>query len=68
MSQFITEALIQNGHLELKDIPLQDGLAVKVIIAPQADLSKMSFPEIWKNAQSIRGKLASEISQERDER
>ncbi len=68
MSQFVTETSIINGHLELHNIPFADNLPVKVIVIPKADLSRMSFPQIWETTQAIHGKLSDDIAQERDER
>jgi hypothetical protein len=68
MSQFVTEASIRNGHLELNNIPFTDNIEVKVIVIPKADLTKMSFPDIWNVTKPIQGSLSADISQERDER
>ena len=68
MSQFVAETLVTNGHLELNNIPFADNMHVKVIVIPKAELSKMSFPQIWEATQSIQGNLADDSAQERDER
>jgi hypothetical protein len=68
MNQFVTETLITNGHLKLDNIPFADDMHVKVIVIPKADLSKMSFPQIWDETKTIKGKLSDDISRERDER
>ena len=68
MSQFVADTSITNGHLELHDIPFANNMPVKVIVIPKADLSQMSFPQIWERTQSIKGNLADDIAQERDER
>jgi hypothetical protein len=68
MNQFVSETSITNGHLELNNIPFADDMHVKVIVIPKADLSKMSFPEIWEDTKALRGTLSEDISQERDER
>lgn len=68
MSQFVTETSITNGHLELNNIPFANNMHVKVIVIPKAELSQMSFPQIWEATQSIQGNLAADVTQERDER
>lgn len=68
MNQFVAETSVSNGHLELHNIPFANNMHVKVIVIPKAELSQMSFPHIWETAQSIRGNLADDITQERDER
>ena len=42
----------------------EDG-TVKIIRTPKADLSKMSFPQIWDETKTIRGKLSDDLAQER---
>jgi hypothetical protein len=68
MSQFVTETSITDGHLELNDILFANNVPVKVIIIPKANLSNMSFPEIWETTKPIQGKLSADVAQERDER
>lgn len=68
MRQFVAETSVINGHLELKNIPFADNIHVKVIVIPKAELSKMSFPQIWEATQAIQRNLAEDITQERDER
>ena len=68
MSQFVTETYIRNGHLELNNIPFSGNIEVKVIVIPKVDLNQMSFPEIWKVTQKLKGKLSDDVTKERDER
>lgn len=68
MSQFVAETSIMNGHLELNNIPFANNMHVKVIVIPKAELSHMSFPEIWETTQAIHGNLADDVAHERNER
>jgi len=68
MSQFVTEARIAGGRLELFNIPFSDATEVKVFVIPKADLSRMSFFEVRKLTDSIKGNLADSISRERTDR
>ncbi len=68
MTQFVAEASITNGRLELKNVPFENDAPVKVIVIPKANLSKMSIPEMWEATKSIKGKLTNDIDLERDER
>ncbi len=68
MERYIAEASITNGRLELCDIPFADNAMVKVIVIPKANLSKMSFPEIWNATQSITGNIADDVAHERGTR
>jgi hypothetical protein len=68
MSQFVTEARIEGGRLELFNIPFSDATEVKVFVIPKVELSKMSFLEVRKLTESIKGNLADSIRRERDER
>jgi len=68
MSQFITEARIEGGRLELLDIPFSDATEVKVFVIPKAQLSKMSFLQVRKLTSSINGNLADSMRRERDAR
>ncbi len=67
MAQFATETSITNGRLELSNIPFENGIPVKVIVIPKADLSKMSIPEMWEATKSIQGKLSTDIGLKRNE-
>ncbi len=66
MNQFVVETFIKNGHIELEDIPFKDNMHVKVILIPKAELSQMSFPQIWKTTQGVQGNLADDVVCERD--
>ncbi len=66
MTQFVTEASITNGRLELNNVPFENDIPVKVIVIPKANLSKMSIPEMWEATKSIQGKLSTDIELERD--
>ncbi len=68
MSQFVTEARVERGRLELFNIPFSDDTEVKVFVVPKVDLSKMSFLEIRKLTSPIKGSLADSIRRERNER
>ncbi len=68
MNQFVTETSVSHGRLELNNIPFANNMAVKVIVIPKADLSKMSFPRVWEKTRAIQGRLAHDVSGERDER
>ena len=68
MSQFVTEARIEEGRLELFNIPFSDATEVKVFVIPKADPSRMSFLEARKLTSSIKGNLAASISRERNDR
>jgi hypothetical protein len=68
MSQFVTEASVTNGCLELRNIPFANNMHVKVIVIPKAELSLMSFPQIWKITKGIQGNIAADVVRERDER
>jgi hypothetical protein len=68
MSRFVTEASVINGRLELNNVPFAEKMQVKVVVIPKVDLSKMSFPDIWKTMRGIQGNLADDVSGERDER
>lgn len=68
MAQFITEASVLNGCLELNNVPFAEKMQVKVVVIPKADLSKMSFPKIWERTEGVQGNLAADVSGERDER
>ena len=68
MSQFVAETSVTNGHLELNNIPFADNMHVKVIVIPKAELSQMSFPQVWEKTQAIQGNLADDVTRERDER
>ncbi len=68
MGQFVTEASVTNGRLELKNVPFANNMHVKVVVIPKAELSQMSFPRIWETSKDVQGNLSDEISRERDER
>ncbi len=68
MSQFVVETSVTNGHLELNNIPFANNMHVKVIVIPKAELSQMSFPQVWETTQTIQGNLANDVTRERDER
>ncbi len=68
MTQFVAEASITNGRLELSNVPFENDVNVKVIVIPKANLSKMSIPEMWEATKSIQGKLITDINFERNER
>ena len=68
MSQFVAETSVTNGHLELNNVPFDNNMHVTVIVIPKAELSQMSFPQIWETTQAIKGNLADDIARERDER
>lgn len=68
MSQFVTEARVERGRLELFNIPFSDDTEVKVFVVPKVDLSKMSFLEARKLTSSIKGNLADSIRRERNAR
>lgn len=61
MSQFIVEARIEGGRLEVLNIPFSDATEVKVFVIPKAQLSKMAFLQVRKLTSSIKGKLAHSI-------
>lgn len=68
MSQYVVDASVINGYLELKNMPFEDNMQVKVVVIPKADLSRMSFPNIWKKSEHVRQNVSQDISRERDER
>ncbi len=68
MSQFVAETSVTNGHLELNNIPFANNMHVKVIVIPKAELSQMSFSQAWEETLAIKGNLAHDVSNERDER
>ena len=68
MSQFVAETSVINGHLELNNIPFANNMHVKVIVIPKAELSQMSFPQVWEHTQAIKDNLAHDVSRERDDR
>ena len=41
--QYTVDTQINQGHLELSNLPFEDGSAVKVVLIPKASLSKMLF-------------------------
>lgn len=68
MSQFVIETRVKKGHLEVNNVPFSDETAVKVVIIPKVDVSKMSFPEIQRFTKSIKGNLSNDIGTERNSR
>lgn len=66
MSQFVAEARIKKGYLELYNIPFSDETEVKVIVVPKVNLAKMSFPKIIKLTKSIKGNISDDINGERN--
>ena len=68
MSQFVTEARVEGGRLELFNVPFSDATEVKVFVIPKVELSKMSFLEVQKLTSSIKGNLADSMRRERDAR
>jgi hypothetical protein len=68
MSQFVTEARIAEGRLELLNIPFSDATEVKVFVIPKADLSRMSFFEARRLTGLIKGNLADSVNRERNDR
>ncbi|PIE28805.1 hypothetical protein CSA57_12295 [candidate division KSB3 bacterium] len=68
MNQFVAETSVSHGRLELNNIPFANNMPVKVIVIPKADLSQMSFPRAWEKTRTIQGRLAHDVSGERDER
>jgi hypothetical protein len=69
MSQFIAEARIEGGRLELFNVPFSDATEVKVFVIPKVALSKMSFLAVQKKmTSSIKGNLSDSISRERNAR
>ena len=66
MSQYVAETSIINGHLELHNIPFANNMQVKVVVIPNAELSRMSFPKIWEPIRAIQGNLADDVTQERE--
>ena len=68
MGQFVIEARIKNGHLELDDMPFPDDTELKIIAIPKVNLAKMSFPEIQKLTKTVKGNLSDDIVADRDTR
>jgi hypothetical protein len=68
MIQFVTDARVEKGRLELFNIPFSDATEVKVFVIPKANLSRMSFFEARKLTGYIKGNLADSISRARDDR
>lgn len=68
MPQFVMETRIKKGHLELNNVPFSDETEVKIIVIPKVNLTRMSFPEIRKLTESIRGNLSDDIETERNQR
>lgn len=68
MRQFVMETSVKKGHLELNNVPFSDETEVKIVVIPKINLPKMSFPEIRKLTEPIRGNLSDDIETERNQR
>ena len=66
--QYMVDTYIKEGHLELNNLPFEDGKAVKVVLVPKVNLSEMSFEKIQKLTKNIKGNLSEDIISEREER
>ena len=44
--QYAIDTHVKEGHLELSNLPFEDGVAVKVVLIPKASLSKMSLKKV----------------------
>jgi len=68
MRQFIVEAHVKKGHLQLHDVPFPDETELKVIVVPKVNLAKMSFAAMRKLTKPIRARLSEDVRTERDQR
>jgi len=68
MNQFVVEARIKDGRLELFNLPFSEATEVKVFVIPKADLAKMSFlqvqnlPELTHSSTGAISSMASQCS------
>ncbi|WKZ16037.1 MAG: hypothetical protein QY317_01770 [Candidatus Jettenia caeni] len=68
MRQFVVETRVKKGHLAVDNVPFSDETEVKVFVIPKVTLTKMSFPDIRKLTESIKGNLSEEIETERNQK
>jgi len=68
MSQKIYETKVNNGRIELTNLPFENNQEVKVIVLPKFKLDLNALEEAQRLTSSIKGNLSDEISAERDER
>ena len=68
MSQYIIDAVVKKGHIEIDNLPFPDLSKIKVMLFPEADLKRMSFFKAWEITKNIKGNLSEEIDLERGER
>lgn len=68
MNQFVVEARIEGGRLELFNLPFSEATEVKVFVIPKADLAKMSFLQVQKLTSSIKGNLSDSVKRDRNAR
>jgi len=66
MNQYVIDAHVTNGRLELQNIPMKDNTEVRVILIPKAKLSKMKFREVQRLTKPISGNLSDDIILDRD--
>ena len=66
--QYTVDTQINEGHLELSNLPFEDGSAVKVVLIPKASLSKMLFQKAQELTKNIEGNLSDDITDERAEK
>ncbi len=66
--QYTVDTQINEGHLELNNLPFENGSDVKVVLIPKASLAKMSFNKAQKLTKSIKGNLSDDIVSERAEK
>lgn len=61
MRQFVVDTHVKKGPLELNNVPFSDETEVRIIVIPKVTLTKMSFPDIRKLTESIKGNLSGDI-------
>ena len=66
MSQYVIDTKIYKGNISLKNIPLSDDTAVKVIVISKVELKTLYFDKIQKLTRSISGNLSDNIMEERN--
>ena len=66
--QYSIDTYVHEGHLELSNLPFENGTSVKVVLIPKASLTKMSFKKSQKLTKIIKGNLSDDIIHERNER
>jgi hypothetical protein len=68
MSLLTYEAIVDNGHVYLDNLPFSNKSRIKIVVFPEADLNQMSFKKAQELTSGVKSNLSDEVNLERGER